>query len=307
MPYTFRIVFGGLCALRPRELDKELDVLLVNAQHELTRLLSYKPDRHVPRIQFDLADLAGGDPKLPGRGYWRFGFDDLFVRFAKGGAAGQAGPSSLKFRGNLGVRKGGRPADEDFAWVPRVIDAVPDVGKVQPDCFAAVPSKDPAKGFVMGRVTLTRGEARAYQFAEYKQQVVLAEFLPRPAGSVAAAMPHLACVEAELADDEVVQLVTQPFGGKERTPIELRPRSAGRAVQVYLTNLCCGGYDDEEQGQLPAADEDFECFYVLFDNFETELSRRKLPIPTPVEYPADISKKAAGGGNPIKCSMTRIG
>src|SRR5947209_17457900 len=79
MPYTFRVIFGGLCALVPREKQNQLDILLVNTQHARADKLNHQPPLHVPRLEFHLSDLAGGGGPLSTQGYWRLEFEDLSI------------------------------------------------------------------------------------------------------------------------------------------------------------------------------------------------------------------------------------
>jgi hypothetical protein len=306
MAYTFRIVFGGLCALVPREKDHELDILLVNTQHPRADRLNHKPPRHVPRLEFDLADLTGGPggPHKSAHGYWRLEFEDLAIS-AKGS------PQPLTFEGKLNQIKSGKAGkNHDFAWIPSLKSVCPAIGKIEADCFAVKPSTDARKGFIVGRLALKQGKARIHAVSAYRGSEVVTEFVPKPDRSSAAraAMPHLAEVSSEVDDGEVVTLTATRFDGKKKRTLRLGPAEPGGEIEVYLTNLCCGGYQDEDPSQLPKEDDDFECFYILYDNFDTlRVDLPQLPLPVPVEFASKVNPKGtAGGGHPIECSMARL-
>jgi hypothetical protein len=311
MSYTFRIVFGGLCALVPREKEHQLDILLINTQNARADKLSHVPPLHVPRLEFDLANLTGGSSVPAGTlGYWRLQFEQLAIS-----AKGSSQP--LTFAGNLTTIQSGKtstnpPSSRDFSWIPDLTSVCPPAGNVEADCFAAQPVMGLKKGFIMGRLTLDRGVANVRDVSSYRGDEVLAEFVPKPGGSTAAraAMPHLAQVAIDVDDGEVVTITGTRFDGKKPRALHLGPAKPGGAIEVHLTNLCCGGYLDVDGSKPPKEDDDFECFYILCQNFD-ELLRKlpRLPIPVPVEFATvtnPITGIAGGGGNPIACSMTRM-
>ncbi|HEV3459680.1 MAG TPA: hypothetical protein VHG32_24270 [Thermoanaerobaculia bacterium] len=310
MSYTFRIVFGGLCALVPREKEHELDILLINTQNDRAGKLSHVPPLHVPRLEFDLADLTGGSSVPAGTlGYWRLKFEQLAIS-----AKGSSQP--LTFAGDLSTIQSGKTGagikpSRDFSWIPDLRSVCPLAGNVEADCFAAQPVMGANRGFIMGRLTLDRGVANVRDVSSYRGDEVMAEFLPKYAGSTAAraAMPHLAQVTMDVDDGEVVTITGKRFDGKKPRSLHLGPAKPGDEIEVHLTNLCCGGYLDVDDSKPPKEDDDFECFYILCQNFD-ELLRKlpRLPIPVPVEF-ATAPKKGSlvgGGGNPIACSMTRM-
>lgn len=312
MPYNFRIVFGGLCALVPRvnqdPSKNQLDVLLINTQHARADQLNHQPPLHVPRLEFNLSDLAGGGGPAATQGYWRLNFEDLVIS-----AKSSSGPIAFGDLSRVQSGSTGGNPNLDFSWIPSLQSVCPGAGKVEADCYAPQPSIDPKQGFIAGRLILDKGVPSVRQVADYRGSEVMAEFVPKPTGSTAAraAMPHLAQVSISVDDGAVVTITGTRFDGKASRALRLGPAPSGGGIEVHLTNLCCGGYQDGDPNQLPKEDDDFECFYILCDNFaQLRADLPQLPIPVPVDYvakpPLGPNLAVGGGAHPIECSMTRM-
>jgi len=309
MPYTFSIVFGGLCALVPR-VDKDptknqLDILLVNTQNARADQLNHQPPLHVPRLEFNLSDLAGGGGPAATQGYWRLNFEELAI-------SAKSSDPPIDFGDLSKVQSGDTKGDTALSWIPSLQSICPEAGPVEADCYAPQPSMDRRQGFILGRLIMNKGVANVRQVADYRGSEVMAEFVPKPTGSTAAraAMPHLAQVSINVDDGEVVTITGTRFNGTGSRSLRLGPPTPPlREIEVHLTNLCCGGYQDGDPNQLPKEDADFECFYILCDNFaQLRADLPQLPIPVPVDYVAKptIDSGTSGGAHPIECSMTRM-
>lgn len=304
MAYTLRIVFGGLCALVPREMDNKLEVLLVNTQNSRASRLSNKPPLHYPMLTFNLRDLSGGGPAAT-QGIWRLQFEDLSI-------SAQSVSKPLEF-GNLSVvQSGGTKGNTDFSWIPSLQSICPGAGKVEPDCLAANPSTDLASAFILARLSLDKGLAGVNQVANFRGAEVMTEFVPKAPGSTISrtALPHLGQVLMDIDDGQTVTITSRRFDGKPpgRT-LSLGPAPTNGEIEILVTNLCCGGYQTVDPNRRPQQDDDFECFYTLCANFDDLLQELpQLPIPVPVDFapkPSPLTP-VGGGATGIECSMTRM-
>jgi hypothetical protein len=75
-------------------------------------------------------------------------------------------------------------------------------------------------------------------------------------------------VSIPVDDDQMVTITGTLFDGSEPRTLRFGPAPPGKVIDVHLTNLCCGGYQDEDPNAVPKEGDDFECFYILCQNFE---------------------------------------
>jgi hypothetical protein len=320
MPYKFRVVLGGLCAVVPTPARTAVRALMVNtdpaAGHGRVAELSHTPELHTPTLRYDRNHELGNPPgAAPIWAAMQFDRQEISV------AVAQKKPNSLTITGALTGGKVGasKIADRDLDWVPDLADVLPAAGKgkVEPDCLAP----DPKKGYLSARVQIDHGTLRVDEFARFQGEEVQVEFVPNATGATIQrqAIPHRLAWEFDVPDRvnplagqspfEPVTIQSRRFG--QANPIDVvrfEPAAGTTAVQVFLVNLCCGDYFNPRPQTRLEDDDDFECFYMLLDNFSTLIVDKPLPIPVGVQLPlVPPSRRASGGGaSGIQCSMCRV-
>jgi hypothetical protein len=315
MPYTFRMILGGLCTFVPEPGLGAVRALMVNtdpqAGHGRVGQLSHLPDLHRPTLVYDRANETGANPASGSRqAIWPLRKEEITVTTQQ--------PVPLRIVGNLSSTKTGTPAanDHDLDWIPNLASIVPLAGRIEQDCLGPNPTMD----FITARVRIDQGTLQVYQFAQFPGTAsVETEFVPYPTGATIArqAMPHQVRWDITVPDGQTVTINSRPFPAAAPLPIiAFGPAPAGGTIEVQLINLCCGQYLTQPPPPPPSRldpDDDFECFYMLLDNFSTLINQVKpLPIPVPVAYPPMPVAGAGpapnvfrGGIWGIKCSMSR--
>lgn len=318
MPYKFRVILGGLCAFVPTTSRTAVRALMVNtdpaAGHRRVQKLTHVPDLHTPTLLYDRIHEVGGTTKV--RAGIPFRFQEVTVTFPSKVA------SSLSITGPLTGGKSGPsvPGNVDIDWVPDLADVLPPgtIVKVEADCLEPKPGMD----LISARVEIDNGTLSVDQFALFQGTEVQAEFVPLPAGAAIQrqALPHRVAWEFDVPDSnppvpgakspfEPVTFRARRFSVSQPVDIvTFQPAAGTTVVEVFLVNLCCGDYFNPTPVSRLADDDDFECFYMLLDNFSTLIKDKPLPIPVGVGLPLVPAAARPTGGGPsgIHCSSCRL-
>lgn len=305
MPYKFRMILGGLCAFVPKPGLAEVQALMVNtdlqAGHGRVAKLSHVPELHTPTLIYDRVNEVAANPSVGSRmAIWPLDDEEITVKAPV--------KKPLTIVGPLTGGKSGSPgANRDIDWVPDLGDILPSAGKIEADCL----DQNPQKGFLKARVLIDQDTLKVDEFASFKASEVLAELVPLPSGARIGrqALPHRVVWEIEVPDGQSVAIQSRPFATNTSAPIlNLQLAGSKPDVTVLMVNLCCGNYLGAPPPTRLDPDDDFECFYMLLDNFDTLLQDVKpLPIPVAVQYdPKAVGGAAAGTAGGIRCTMSRV-
>lgn len=307
MPYRFRMILGGLCAFVPEPGLGTVRALMVNtdpqAAHGRVGSLGHVPEIHTPTLIYNRANEVGANPATGSRqAVWPLNEEEITVTTQQ--------PAPLTVVGTLAGGKSGSPTlgDRELDWVPNLVDVLPLAGKIETDCLDIHPKKE----FLKARIRIDQGTLRVDEFASFQANEVLTEFVPLPPAAKVTrqALPHRVAWEIDVPDGQSVTIHSRPFSKTMSSPIlNFQPAVGEAEVQVLLVNLCCGDYLTAKPPKRLDPDDDFECFYMLLDNFNTLIQQIKpLPVPVAVQYtPAVATGNSAGTAGGIKCTMARAG
>ncbi len=304
MPYKFRMILGGLCAFVPTPDLKEVRALMVNtdpqAGHGRVAQLGHVPEFHTPTLIYDRVNEVGANPAIGSRtAIWPLDDEEITVKAPV--------KKPLTIVGPLTGGKSGSPGtNRDIDWVPDLSDILPSAGKIETDCL----DQNPKKEFLKARVLIDQDTLKVDEFASFKAAEVLADFVPLPSGAKIArqALPHRVVWEIEVPDGQSVAIQSRPFAAAANTAapiLNLQLATSKPDVEVLLVNLCCGNYLKVPPPTKLDPDDDFECFYMLLDNFLTLV--KPLPIPVAVKDDSTAVGTAVGGtAGGIRCTMSRM-
>jgi hypothetical protein len=340
MSYKIRIRFSGLCAFVPSVVStageiEAMDVLLVNsANQNAGKLLKKDFEPHTPFLKFDLGNLPGNNGNVAGTyGIWKLQpgppenrFEDIAIR-ALPRDGSDAKPFTHKFKVFSSPKAAlleepfmdntvtaGAPRIQDyveqvasFSWVPSIEEGLPSAGKVDPDWKN--------RKLAGARIRLDAGLLQTEQLGQYAGKTVLAQFLPTLSGGAGRrALTHWAVLEIQNVPDDIdlqiegIDLISGAPGRR----LTLVSKNSGD-IAIEITNLCCG-YQITGAGYpsvIPSADEDFELFYTLAQDFDSlQKNVVRFPIPTPVAFPVvsaqDLMAYEGGGADPVRCTLCRF-
>lgn len=272
------LVFDGLCLLVPHADEPRAVVVVPDGREQRPDHVRYGRDglelrNHVAFLDFDLADVVGGD-SYPPKTSAVFRFDRHRIR-VRTGASGTLDTSGL----------------DD--WVANLDRIVPQL-KFDERCLAEQPGGETC---VVAQILIDAGSfpetgmlpSGPWEFPD------LLEPTQTFWGQLS---PKYTCV-APLPEGRAVFEI-EAFDGSGRQELELAPHRGDGVVEVRVANACAGElFDFDELAIDPPPvqfDEDFRHFYNLFHAVDgsaegeaafwsAKLAGAKLPIPT-----------AAGGG-----------
>lgn len=333
MPYTFRLIMGGLCMFAVDESDpdkKVVHALMVETDEKKIKKalgekahdrlsvmkteLGHVPEVHAPVLIYPFKALAGVPPGVSDRqGQWLLRGEEISIRVAN--------PAPLDIVGNLNDTKSGTAANDDldFTWVPELSTVLGKDVTLDSDVLA----KAPSKGFLSARVRVDHGTLSVDQFAQWKGGDVQVDFAPGVGGSIARqVIPHRVAWEIEVPDEpgpdgalvpgriEIQSLRFEDAALETAAPttiLSFQPSTPPKDdfFEVMLVNLCCGDYLSEEATppETLEPDLDFLCFYMLTDNF-AKLAEEHHALPIPVGAKLE-TPQPGGGASGINCSMAR--
>lgn len=170
MPFTFRVVFGGLCGFVPNTNGHQMRVLVVNATERVAANGESVLPTHVPLFLFDSANRRSQIGRRPLEGdrllasaeiqeeRFRTGRfcghplvrEEICFRNEEGGSFGRSFETHRSRRSSETTPATGE--EDDLFWVPQMEHAFPGAGRIDPECLGEAP---PAS--VAARVRLTEG------------------------------------------------------------------------------------------------------------------------------------------------------
>lgn len=322
MSYRFQMRFAGLCAFVPEkdlgDRVNRVDVLVVNPDGGPEGLLSRKLRRHTPMMRFDLTNLPGmngsaGNLKLA-KGTLELDSMDLTLHLRPQGAKDDSHDVPLRRGVQIAVktrRDSAKPLQDteevkDFTWIACIEDVLPGA-EVNRDLLRDFSKEVVPENILAARIRLHEGTLRTDRVADYRGDFVVFQFVPSSA--VRQALGYWAALDVDVPDGLDIVIRLQPFGRSEVEELVLRPNGE-QEVLVDISNLCCGNYIElqEDDGEVPDADVDFEAYYLLCKDPRALKERcGKFPIPIPIEYNSrpneGLLSTSEGGGTGVDCKM----
>jgi len=310
MSYTLRLTFSGLCAFIPNRdwghsvPPDEITVCLLNSasKNDRLKMIENFPERHVPLLRFELASIApdvsyGKDCYA----YWTLAEEDVWISFRKkdGENIYNTGPLRVVMDGTA----------RSFLHVPSMEDVCSGAGQVEVGSLEKVPRND----LVVARFQLDSGILANDEFGKFRGGEVVVQFVPVGGGGAwRERLPHRVVLEfRDLPEDVEAVVHAEKFNDPDSFrdlilgPVE--DPAGNRLVELNVLNLCCGYVlgDKSPWESYPESDRDFECYYVLSREFgELRKNLVRFPIPVPVEH--ENRDEKVGGGDTIRCSVSRF-
>lgn len=299
--YEFRLIFSGLCALRPNadieSRPSQVDFLLVDTdsirQAEVAKLKLLPHDRHLAVLRFSEKDVRGRETENADV-VWMLEKEQIAFEIKTRTGAGGSNPSP-KRKLTIG----------DLSAVPRIDKVFPDGRFLDPEAEGPNPRK------LIARLSITEGLVQHHKIGRYRESDVVAQFVPPP-GSGVPVVQRLAfkvAVTLELNTDEEIVIHSKKFADGEGAADDFRtvtlgPVAVGKLIEVIAANVCCGDFMDIiELEDVPVPDRDFEFFYLLCKDFVALAGDfDRFPIPVPMLFPSK-GAKGEGGGEPIRCNL----
>jgi hypothetical protein len=303
MSFVLRIFFSGLIAFAPSPDGKELNVLLLNAEHEYHASDGTSLEPHKPMLLARAGSCAGQCPtedsviaqflfpdKPPeqgreslavavlGGGAWQLSGSELSLRKASGDANLQP---PLVLQGNVRKTEDGHlqaipttPQErEDFSWVADIRQINPAAGGLNPDVL----SVQPPSALIAARLRLRSGRVFTYSLVQIDGKVKPIHFLPLGGegteASYTQALANWVAADIQVQGD-TIEMVEENFGGGTRRSMTLSPRNG--LVEMAVLNLPSLQPPSSASEGTPQPGKHFELY---FDLAKTPPLKQIRPVP----------------------------